>query len=180
MTPLAELRALVPLADALIADGPAPEHRDALMLYGQFVGEWELEWTGYQNGAPALTERGEWIFAWILEGRAVQDVWIIPERARRGEPGVPEGEYGTTIRIYDPQDDVWKITWSGPLNGARRTFLGRKEGDEIVQEGERESGEALRWIFSDITATSFRWQSFVSPDDGVTWERAEEMRVRRR
>ena len=30
------------LADALVAYGPNPEHADALMLFGQFVGEWDF------------------------------------------------------------------------------------------------------------------------------------------
>jgi hypothetical protein len=29
--------------EGLIAPGPASEHRDALMLYGQFVGDWMTE-----------------------------------------------------------------------------------------------------------------------------------------
>jgi hypothetical protein len=33
------------LADALVADGPDPEHAEALMLFGRFVGEWEFDWT---------------------------------------------------------------------------------------------------------------------------------------
>ena len=96
-----------------------------------------VDWTGYdENGEETLSERGEWIFAWILEGRAVQDVWIIPDRARRGREAFSEGEYGTTIRFYGPRARAWKVTWNGPLRGSRRTFVARKSGDEIVQEGE--------------------------------------------
>ena len=62
------------------------------MLFGLFVGEWEFDWTGYdEDGDETLTERGEWIFGWVLEGRAVQDVWIIPGRERRGRVGLAEG-----------------------------------------------------------------------------------------
>ena len=86
------------LADALVADGPDPEHAEALMLFGQFVGESELDWTGYdEDGNETLTERGEWIFGWVLEGRAVQDVWIIPGRERRGRVGSRKG-----VRDDDP------------------------------------------------------------------------------
>ena len=164
-------------AEALMADGPAPEHATELMLYGQFVGEWELDWTAYaDDGEPAKTARGEWIFSWILEGRAVQDVWILPHR---GE-GMPAGEYGTTIRFYDPRSDVWYVTWSGPVNGARRTFVARPVDDEILQEGTNEDGELLQWIFSEITSNSFRWRNLRSADRGTTWRLVEEMRVRRR
>src|SRR4051812_37580573 len=112
----------VDLAGALCAGGPHPEHADALMLFGQFVGEWDFDWAGYGDREQTLTDAGEWIFGWVLEGRAVQDVWIIPPRDRRGEAGVPAGEYGTTLRFYDPRLDAWLVTWNGPSNRARRTF----------------------------------------------------------
>jgi hypothetical protein len=168
------------LAAALSAEGPLADYEERLMLYGQFVGEWDFTWTGYDDdGAPVVTEQGEWIFGWVLEGRAVQDVWIIPSRERRGEPGAPQGEYGTTIRVYDPAIDAWRVTWNGPVNGIRRTFFARQVGDEIVQEGETEDGKPLRWIFSRITATSFHWRSVAVVSGGHTRLR-EEMDVRRK
>ena len=47
---------------------------------------------------------GEIHFGWVLEGRAIQDVWILP--------GV---FYGKTLRIYDPGIDAWHILWSDPV-----------------------------------------------------------------
>src|SRR5262249_52022022 len=68
------------LIDALHVSGPAHEHADKLMLFGQFVGSWDVEWaaTG-ANGEPA-TATGELHFGWVLGGRAVQDIWIVPGR----------------------------------------------------------------------------------------------------
>jgi hypothetical protein len=169
------------LAHALVADGPHPAHAGALMLFGQFVGEWDVDWAAYdEDGGQTMTERGEWIFGWVLEGRAVQDVWIIPERARRARPDEPEGEYGTTIRFYDPRRNLWLVTWSGPVGGARRTFIARRSGDEIVLEGRTDDGLPLRWVFSEIEPDSFRWRSISSGDGGETWRMCEEMRVRRK
>jgi hypothetical protein len=169
------------LAAALLADGPDPVHAEALMLFGQFVGEWECDWTGYEwDGGQAMSEQGEWIFGWVLEGRAVQDVWIVPSRGRRDSAGSPEGEYGTTIRAYDPLLDAWLVTWSGPISRARRTFVARRSGDEIVQEGQTEEGYPLRWIFSEIAEGSFVWRSVCSRDGEKTWHLREEMHVRRK
>jgi hypothetical protein len=174
-------RAQTGLPDALTAEGPNREHTDALMLFGQFVGEWELDWAAYDDdGQEVSTERGEWIFGWVLEGRAVQDVWIIPERGRRGRADLPEGEYGTTIRFYDPRLDAWLVTWSGPIGRARRTLLARRAGDQILQEGQTEDGQPLRWIFSDISPDSFTWTSVYSLDGEQTWQLREQMHVRRR
>ena len=86
----------------------------------------------------------------------MQDVWIIHERTRRGRAGVPEGEYGTTIRVYEPRAGTWNVTWNGPVQGVVRTFVARRSGDEIVQDGRDEDGRPLRWIFSEITPDSFR------------------------
>jgi hypothetical protein len=169
------------LADALVADGPNPEHAEAMMLFGQFVGEWDFDWTGYsEDGKREVVECGEWIFGWVLEGRAVQDAWIIPERPRLERAGLPQGEYGTTIRFYDPVLDVWLVTWSGPINRVRRTFVARRSGDEIVQEGHTENGYPMRWTFSEITEDAFHWRSVCSNDGEKTWRLREEMHVRRR
>ena len=170
------------MTKALAAAGPADDHADALMLFGQFVGEWEFDWTGYdENGEKTMSEQGEWIFGWVLEGRAVQDVWIIPPRDRRGEEGVPAGEYGTTIRFYDPRIDAWNVTWNGPIQGIRRTFTARRSGDEIIQEGQTGEGHhPMRWIFSEITGNSFHWRSVVSNGAETPWQLREEMHVRRR
>ena len=40
-------------------------------------------------------------FGWALQGRAIQDVWIVPAREGRAE-GEGDRMYGTTLRIYDP------------------------------------------------------------------------------
>ncbi len=53
---------------------------------------------------------GEWHFGWALEGRAVQDVWIVPPRGelRRGDAAANVNSYGTTLRVYDPDIDAWR------------------------------------------------------------------------
>jgi hypothetical protein len=38
----------------------------------------------------------------------------------------------------------------------------------------------MRWIFSEITADSYRWRSIVADDGSEGWRLATEMRVRRR
>jgi len=156
------------LTEALISEGPASDARE-LMLYGQFVGEWEFDWTEYDDGgAVRAAARGDWIFGWVLEGRAVQDVWIVPGR-----------EYGTTLRVYDPRTGTWKVTWNGPIQGTRASFVARVSGGEIVQEGVSAEGQPLRWIFSDIRDDSFRWRAVYSVDGGRSWRLRTEMNVQR-
>ncbi len=168
-------------AAALLATGPAPEYAEQLSTYGQFVGDWT---TRTRTFAPDGTvEESEWDvrFDWVLEGRAIQDVWITPERRGRTidwhEPG---NRYSTTLRFYDPQLDAWHIIWVNPPSGGVMRQLGRKIGDEIVQDTVGETGDArIRWVWRDITPHSFRWCNETSSDCGLTWALTQEMQGRR-
>jgi hypothetical protein len=162
--------------EGLAADGPDPSLETKLALFGQFVGDWDIvEWRNQRDDGSWITGRGELHWRWILEGRGVQDVWAtIDEKTGRSVP------LGTTIRFYDPRIDAWHSVWICPANGVARVFQARPVGDEIVLESKNARGEALHWVFSDITKGSFRWREEVlrTPPDG--WLMDEEMRIRRR
>lgn len=114
--------------------------------------------------------RGEIHFGWVLEGRAIQDVWIVPARGTpRSDPPTWGDFYGTTMRVYDPRIDPWHILWIDPLIQMYRRMIGRAQGDDIVQEGEDEEGAPVRWSFTEIAADAFRWLAERSPDNGETW-----------
>jgi len=160
----------------LHADGANPEIREKMMLFGQFVGDWDIQEDRYlQPDGTWVHSRGELHWGWILEGRAVQDVWMtIDEETKEA---IPEG---TTVRFYDANIDAWHSIWLSPTQGAVKTFIGRRSGDEIVLEGETDEGYPVKWIFSDITPNSFRWHSEESHDHGKSWVLKEEMRIRRK
>jgi hypothetical protein len=162
------------LIDALHAAGPAPEHASELVLFGQFVGSWSLRWTGIDPAGDAVTMRGELHFGWVLGGRAVQDVWIVPGRGQPGEGRPPLAFHGSTIRFYDPALGAWRSTWIEPVNGRVRRFIGRPERGEIVLLSDDEDPH-LRWRFAEITPSSFRWHADSSTDRGTTWRSDEEM-----
>ena len=60
--------------DLLVASGPFVEHAEKLMLYGQFVGSWDVEGIWHGRGGERRKGQGEWHFSWILGGRGIQDV----------------------------------------------------------------------------------------------------------
>jgi hypothetical protein len=93
----------------------------------------------------------------VLEGRAVQDVFI----AYHADGSLYE--YGTTIRAYDPQSGFWNVAYCGPVTGSLRVFTASMIGDEI-----------------EIERDSFRWRGEVSKSNGLTWTLYEEMRLTRR
>ncbi len=169
------------LASALLAEAPAPDRADKLGLYGWLIGSWEADVVAH--GIDGRTHRGEAEihFGWTLEGRAIQDVWMIPRRNdRAGARPMPIAGnwYGTTIRIYDPTIDAWRIFWSDPATNAFRQQIGRRSGADIIQEGRTESGGLSRWSFTEITSASFRWLGEAS-QDGASWHLVVEVLARR-
>src|SRR5215471_11199646 len=94
---------------ALLADKPAPEYQEKLMLFGQFVGSWSFTGVEYHDDGSHPTDKGEIHFHWVLEGRAIQDVFLETERSDSGQK-----LYGTTVRFYDPKADSWRITFIDP------------------------------------------------------------------
>jgi hypothetical protein len=159
------------LPDVLCADGPPADRTGKMDLYGWLVGSWAIAYTEYLPDGSERRRPGEWHFGWVLEGRAIQDVWMVPPRgARHGSGAATESEYcGTTLRVYDPRIDAWHIQWSDPVAQSYVTMIGRKQGNDIVQEGKDAAGNLRRWSFSEITPKSFRWRGEVSVDGGTTW-----------
>ena len=168
-------------AALLHASGRSPEIPEAADAYGWLVGSWELEVLHYR-GIDLSSQKinGEAHFGWVLEGRAIQDVWIMP---RVSDPG-PDSDramnmYGTTLRIWDPAIQAWRIRWINPVSGHEERQTGRKVGEEIVQIGARSDGTPTRWRFTEIAHDSFRWVGEALESDGKTWKLEGEFRARR-
>lgn len=158
----------------LAADSPNPALGEKLQLFGQFVGDWDiLEDRFFQADGTEFATRGEIHWNWILDGRALQDIWMFEDEGTKEL--VPAG---TTIRFYDPDIDKWRSTWISPIQGAVVPFIGTKIGEEIVLEGkDPDSGEILRWIFSNISSDAFTWREERSSDAMANWRITERMQV---
>ena len=169
-----------PFLDALGADGPAADRAGKMDLYGRFVGSWDLDVAQIAEDGTKRQRKGEWHFGWALEGRAIQDVWIVPPRGqRRGDAIALSNRYGTTLRVYDPAIDAWHIQWTDPVGQTYLAMIGRQQGDDIVQLGTRPDGNLIRWSFSEITPNSFRWRGEISADKGATWRLNVDFSARR-
>jgi len=168
-------------AGALHADGPAADRTGNMDLYGWLVGSWDIDVTAFREDGSQRRRPGEWHFGWALEGRAIQDVWIVPPRgaARQGDATANGNYYGTTLRVYDPRIDAWHIQWTDPVSQTYLTMIGRRQGTDIVQLGKDSDGNLIRWSFSEITSQSFRWRGEVSVDEGATWRLTVEFFARR-
>jgi hypothetical protein len=165
--------------DALGAAGPAADRAGKMDLYGRFVGSWDIDVRQFGKDGTERRRKGEWHFGWVLEGRAVQDVWIVPARGaqRAGDAAANVNSYGTTLRIFDPRIDAWRVHWFDPVTQNFSQMVGRAEGDDIVQHGTAEDGLLIRWRFLEITAESFLWRGEISSDQGTTWRVVTEFRA---
>lgn len=149
--------------EALIAqsrNGLIPSEYD---LYGRLIGNWDILWVENEGTPNERKVKGEWLFSWILEGMTVQDLFIVPSRSERKTNPQPDGEYGTTIRMYNPQTHNWDIYYG--CTGSAFRLEGRKEGASIVQTEIYEG--KMKWIISDITEDSFKWEKIICDDSGV-------------
>lgn len=165
---------------ALAAAGRSREIPEAVDAYGWLAGSWELDVLRYRVDVTALGLKGEAHFAWVLEGRAVQDVWIMPRRSERSDAlDKTTNMYGTTLRVWDASIQAWHVAWINPVTGQRDELIGRWIGREVVQVGSHGDGTPIRWIFSEITPDSFRWTGEALESDGKTWKLEGEFRARR-
>jgi hypothetical protein len=159
--------------EGLPAHRPASDLRDKLRLFGQFVGDWDI--VEHRSPLNRLRAKGEVHFNWILDGRAVQDVWgSVDSKTGRLIP------WGTTIRYYDSNLGFWRSTWVAPRQTAVRRFIGKEVGKEIVLQEEDRGTRTERWVFSDIRPNSFRWYAMKRSRKGTPWRVIEEMKVHRR
>jgi len=165
----------------LAAPGRSPEIPESADVYGWLVGSWELQVLHYRGvDVSGMRITGEVHFAWVLEGQAIQDVWIMPRRAERAaDTGKVNNMYGTTLRIWDPAIQAWRIRWINPVRCHLEEQIGRRIGRDIVQVGARADGTSTRWRFTEITADSFHWIGEVLNPDGQTWKLEGEFLAKR-
>jgi hypothetical protein len=164
----------------LFAPAPAETSTDTTSLYAGLIGSWAVDVVDYDARGSRYTSTGEWHFAWVLEGRAVQDVFIVPGRDRRFDlRTVQRNRYGTTLRFCDPATGLWRITWINPVTGAVNRLTARKKGMAVVQVGTDDDGTMRRWTFVEITRDRFHWVGEESDDGGSTWRKGAEFFGRR-
>ena len=168
--------------EILHAAGPDPERESKLALYAWLIGQWALDITTILDDGTKHRGEGEIYAGWVLQGRAIQDVWMIP-RLRDRKPGIEQlpgagNWYGTTLRIYDPSLDAWRILWNDPATNYFTQQIARAQGRDIVQEGSDPSGGTARWTFTEIEPASFHWIAERTLDDR-TWRKQVDIRARR-
>ncbi len=145
-------------------------------IFEPFIGSWELVVSWYRpDGTLERQLDGEWHFERVLEGRGIQDVWIVPRRTQRPAAG-GDYEYGTSLRFYDPAIEAWRSTWIGPQHHVVHSFLARRVGDQVQLETTL-GGQRMRWRFLDIMPASFTWRNEREVDG--RWLLTQDFKARR-
>ncbi|HKD15091.1 MAG TPA: hypothetical protein VKD65_02600 [Candidatus Angelobacter sp.] len=147
-----------------------PEARDGQHDFDFEFGSWKAH---IKRLLRPLTGSNEWV---DLDGTSiVRRVW--DGRANLGELEVTNPTThleGLSLRLYSPQSRQWSIYWSNSRDGSLGTAMvgqfknGR--GEFFDQETFQGAAIYVRFIFSDITPTSFRLEQAFSADGGKTWE----------
>jgi hypothetical protein len=115
--------------------------------------------------------------SWVdLDGTStVRKVWN--GRANLGElqvDGPSTHIEGLSLRLYSPQSHQWSIYWAASNDGdLGAPAVGRFEnGRGVFFDHETFQGKPIdvRFVFSDITPTSFRFEQSFSADGRKTWE----------
>jgi len=103
----------------------------------------------------------------IWEGLANTDEFIALEG--------PSGPIrGMTLRLYNPKSKQWSLYWANSANGTleRPVIGGFENGRGEFYDQEMFEGRSIfvRFIWSDITQNSCRWEQAFSDDGGKSWE----------
>jgi hypothetical protein len=150
---------------------PKPPAKDAHQHDFDFeFGNWH---THVRRLLQPLTGSDKWI---DLEGTSVVNkVWN--GRANLGELDVANPTLhlqGLSLRVYNPETQQWSIYWAnakdGDLGKAMIGNFSNGRGEFYNQETLRGTAIFVRFIFSDITPTTFRLEQAFSADGGKTWE----------
>lgn len=164
------------IVTTLQAMGPHPSLGDQAKVFGRFVGTWDAEYNEFSRDGKTTRSSGEWIFGWVMDGRAIQDLSIIyPSAAHK------DGFIGTTLRYFDLKSGTWSVTFIDPEDGAVEAFTGGAVGDDrIVLLSKNTDGKESRWSFDDIRPDSWVFRDEGSGDGGKTWRLREVDHMKRR
>lgn len=84
------------MVEVLAAPGPHASLGDEARLWDRFIGTWDCDFGFHLENGSVRHSPGELDFGWVLDGRAIQDLWITYPREGEKERGI-----GTSIRFLD-------------------------------------------------------------------------------
>jgi hypothetical protein len=160
------------------AEADADQRKQATPIPRDGQDDFDFEFGSWDVRLSRLVEplTGSTTWAGYQGTSVVRKVW--DGDANLGElnvAGAPGQIRGLSLRLYNPQTRQWNISWANSNDG----LLGPAMVGGFDESGRGEfynqetyNGQAIfvRFIFSDITKTSFQLEQAFSDDGGKTWE----------
>jgi hypothetical protein len=147
-----------------------PEQQDGRNDFDFLIGSWDVHNRRLRERLKGSTDweefEGKLVARKILGGLGNIDE-VVMER----ESGTLEG---FTLRLFDPRSEQWSIYWADSLRAVLQTPMvgGFKNGRGEFYDHETFEDKKIfsRFIWSEITKTSCKWEQAFSTDGGKTWE----------
>lgn len=136
---------------------------DTFDWFAPLIGDWACDYFDEPEKGRKRHVAGEWIFRRILEGTGIQDVFIFPSRATKITDPQPDGEYGTSLRMYNGEKGCYDVVYTCERCMKRLTFT--RQEDRLV--GQVLDEKNAFWVFSDITQDQFHWENMLIREDGT-------------
>ena len=146
------------------------KEQDGRADFDFYVGTWKIHNRRLRERLKGSTDweefEGTSVARMVLGGLGnVDESWFDRESGRLE---------GMTVRLYDPVSQYWSLYWADSRQGILQApMIGRfKDGRGEFFDQEMFEGKHVfsRFIWSEITATSCRWEQAFSADGGATWE----------
>jgi hypothetical protein len=132
-------------------------------LFDQLVGTWDVRYEIVDKDQNVRRNRGQVQFSWILDGNALQEIWLSDSESKHLQP------FGTTIDFYDRKRQRWTAVWIYPEQGVTSIMTGGEVNGSLVLTGRNESRALERWSTSVAQPNSIAVRAEVSDDEGKTW-----------
>ena len=156
--------------DSAAAASPALQRRDGQHDFDFEIGTWK---THLRRLLRPLTGSTTWV---EYEGTTVvRKVWDGRANLVELEVDGPAGHIeALSLRLYNPDSHQWSLNFSNNVSGTMSppTIGEFKNGRGEFLDQEPLKGRAIlvRFVISDITADSCRFEQSFSDDGGKTWE----------
>jgi hypothetical protein len=156
--------------DASAPPSPAPAKRDGQHDFDFEIGTWR---TSLSRLVRPLTGSTTWV---KYEGTTVvRKIWDGRANLVELEVDGPAGHIeALSLRLYNPESRQWSLNFSNSKGGTMSppTIGEFKNGRGEFYAQETLDGRAIlvRFVISDITPTSCRFEQAFSDDGGKTWE----------
>ena len=149
---------------------PAEEPRDGSRDFDFELGTWN---THVKRRLRPLTGSNQWV---EMKGiTVVRRVWDGKAVLVELVADTPNGRFeGLSLRMYNPQTRQWSLNFANAADGTMTppTIGQFKDGRGEFYAQETLNGRAIfvRFVISDITPNSCKFEQAFSDDGGKTWE----------